>query len=77
MVDSRPGTTYVQLGGGGGNLAHHPMFSHEISEDRWAKSYYGYGYAMFRVHGDQLTGEYYDLSGNLKDYYVIEKSDIR
>jgi acid phosphatase type 7 len=63
------GVVYIQLGGGGGNRSYRP----KNPDLRWAKTYQGYGYSMFWIHGDQLAYAMYDDRGGMRDYFSITK----
>ena len=68
-ADFADGVTYIQLGGGGGNLSGRPM-----SPDlRWAKTYQGYGYSLFSVAGDLMYIRMHDDTGALRDTLTLIK----
>ena len=63
------GPVYIQLGGGGGNLSSRP----DTADPRWAKTYQGFGYSMFRVHEGQLHYTMHDDTGAIRDTFVLTK----
>ncbi len=65
------GITYVQLGGGGGNLGGRPS----VPDLRWAKTYQGYGYSVVSVLGDHLDYKMYDDDGAMRDAFVLRKNE--
>lgn len=67
--DLTEGITYVQLGGGGGNLSMRPR-SPDI---RWAKTYQGYGYSMVRILDDRLYYSMHDDNGAMRDVFTLSK----
>ena len=73
LVGDRPdldaGVTYIQLGGGGGNLSGRPA----TPDLRWAKTYQGYGYSIVSVLGDHLDYKMYDDTGAMRDAFVLVK----
>lgn len=69
MVDRQNGVTYVQGGGGGGNLE-------DFAPSRaWfsAKTYRGHHYFIVTVAGNELNFKMYDMEGSLKDYLDLKK----
>lgn len=64
------GVTYVQLGGGGGNVSNRPA----QPDLRWAKTYQGYGYSIISILDDQLHYRMYDDNGAMRDSFQLVKS---
>ena len=67
--DLQAGITYVQLGGGGGNVSDRPL----QADLRWAKTYQGYGYSIISILDDQLHYRMYDDSGAMRDSFQLVK----
>jgi hypothetical protein len=70
VPDVEEGIVHLQLGGGGGNLSARPA----TADVRWAKTYQGYGYSLFRVHGDRMTGTMHDDQGAVRDVFELVKT---
>jgi acid phosphatase type 7 len=64
------GPIYIQLGGGGGNPSG-PASTHNTL---WAKNFQGFGYSVFRVHGDMMECCMHDAEGAMRDRFVLEKN---
>ena len=67
---SENGVVYLQLGGGGGNLSPRPR----TPDLRWEKTYQGYGFSMFWIHGNILKYAMYDDKGSMRDYLILDKN---
>lgn len=70
-VDLKNGVTYIQTGGGGGNLE-------DFAPTRnWFTSQLGYGhhYNVVSVQGNYLQWTTYDLERNIKDQFELTKPD--
>lgn len=67
-LDTRNGVTYVQAGGGGGNLEDfaptHTWFS--------GKTYRGHHYMTVSVTGTRMELRMYDTEGDLRDFFVVD-----
>lgn len=64
------GPVYIQLGGGGGNRSSRP----DTPDLRWAKTYQGYSYSLFRVHGNTLKVALHDDHGAVRETFTLHKS---
>lgn len=69
-LDLENGITYVQLGGGGGNLS----VAGYTPDPRDAKSYVGYNYAMISVSAASLTFAMRDIEGRLRDRFELHRT---
>ena len=73
LIQDKPstddGVIYVQLGGGGGNLSDRP----DQPDNRWAKTFQGYGYSLISAHGDTLEYRMHDDTGALRDTFSLSK----
>lgn len=61
------GVTYVQLGGGGGD----PERAQPFASPTAAALYSGFHYALFRVTGDRIELQMFDVEGHLRDTAAI------
>ncbi|MBE7502523.1 MAG: metallophosphoesterase [Verrucomicrobiales bacterium] len=69
-VDAQRGVRYVQTGGAGGNLE-------DAAPTRtWfaAKHHRGHHYVLITLQGDRLSFRMFDLQGNLRDAFELEKA---
>lgn len=69
LTPAEEGPIYIQLGGGGGNVSSRP----NSPDPRYAMTYQGYGYSMFRVHGGKLYYTMHDDTGAVRDLFTLEK----
>ena len=69
VVPVETGPVYIQLGGGGGNVSSRP----DTPDRRYAMTYQGYGYSMFRILGETLHYTMHDDTGAIRDVFTVEK----
>ena len=65
----KEGPIYIQLGGGGGNISSRS----DSLDPRFAMTYQGYGYSMFRVHGKELSYTMHDDTSAVRDVLKLKK----